>query len=131
MKIASMKPTAKNRAALLRLCIVIAVVPSLAVLTYIHWNWLAVTIGILSGTVFLLLGVAAGGGIGNARGFGQGPADVSTRIGVCLAAAGIGSFALGHDPPFPPSFRVFYGVIMGLVSIIALILSVKGVRDTR
>lgn len=131
MKITSMKPTAKNRAALLRLCIVIAVVPALAVLTYVHWNWLAVTIGILSGTAFLLLGIAAGGGIGNARGFGQGPADVSTRIGVCLAAAGIGSFALGHDPPFPPPFRVFYGVIMGLVSVIALILAVKGMRDAK
>jgi len=126
-----MKPTAKNRAALLRLCIVIAVVPALAVLTYVHWNWLAVTIGILSGTAFLLLGIAAGGGIGNARGFGQGPADVSTRIGVCLAAAGIGSFALGHDPPFPLPFRVFYGIIMGLVSVIALILAVKGMRNSK
>ena len=131
MKITSMKPTAKNRAVLLRLCIVIAVVPSLGVLTYVHWNWLAVTIGILSGTAFLLLGIAAGGGIGNARGFGQGPADVSTRIGVCLAAAGIGSFALGHDPPFPLPFRVFYGIIMGLVSVIALILAVKGMRDAK
>ena len=131
MKITSMKPTAKNRAALLRLCIVIAVVPALAVLTYVHWNWLAVTIGILSGTGFFLWGMASGGGIGNARGFGQGPADVSTRIGVCLAAAGIGSYALGHDPPFPLPFRVFYGIIMGLVSVIALILAVKGIRDAK
>ena len=126
-----MRPTAKNWTALLRLCIVLAVVPALAVLTYVHWNWLTVTIGILSGTAFLLLGIAAGGGIGNARGFGQGPADVSTRIGVCLAAAGIGSYALGHDPSFPLPFRVFYGIIMGLVSVIALILAVKGVRDTK
>ena len=131
MTLAFMKPIPKNRAALLRLCIVTAAVCALAVLTCIHWNWLAVTIGILSGTAFLLLGMAAGGGIGNARGFGQGPADVSTRIGVCLAAAGIGSYALGHEPPFPPSFQVFYGVIMGLVSVIAVILAVKGVRDTR
>ena len=131
MKITSMKPTAKNRAALLRLCIVIAVVPSLGVLTYVHWNWLAVTIGILSGTGFFLWGMASGGGIGNARGFGQGPADVSTRIGVCLAASGIASYGLGREPPFPLSFRVFYAVILALVGGIALILTVKGVRDAK
>jgi len=126
-----MRVTKTNRAALLRLGIVFAAVPSIAVLTYVHWNWLAVTIGILCGTAFFLWGMAAGGGLGNARGFGQGPADVSTRIGVCLAAAGLGSYALGHEPPFPPSFRIFYGVIMGLVSVSALILSVKGVRDAK
>ena len=61
--------------------------------------------------------MAAGGGLGNARSFGQGPADVSTRIGVCLAASGLASYALGHEPPFPPPFRVFYGVGMVLAGV--------------
>ena len=118
-----------RRAALLRLVLVAAAVPAIALLTWRGWNGLAVTLGILSGTVFFLWGMAAGGGLGNARSFGQGPADVSTRIGVCLAATGLASYALGHDPPFPLPFRIFYGVIMAIVSVVALVLAIKTARD--
>jgi len=111
-----------------RLCFVAAAVLALIVLTWLGLTWLAVTLGILSGTVFLLGGMAAGGGLGNARRFGDAPADVNTRIGVCLAASGLASYALGHDPPFPVPYRVFYGVIMALVSLVALGLSVRGLK---
>ncbi len=119
----------KRRAALLRFIVVAAVMPSVAVLTWVHWNWLAVTLDILSGTAFFLWGMASGGSLGNARAFGQGPPDISTRIGVCLAASGLASYALGHDPPFPLPFRVFYGVIMAAVSIVALVLAGKVMRE--
>jgi len=119
-----------DRAVLVRLWIVVVLVPAIAVLTYIGWNWLAVTLGILSGTVFFLWGMGSGGGIGNARSFGQGPADVTTRIGVCLAASGLASYALGHQPPFPLSFRIFYMILMTLVSIVALVLAWKGSKQT-
>ena len=89
----------------------------------------ALVLGIGAGTYFLLRGIASGGGLGNARRVGQGPADVSTRVGVCLAAAGIASASLGHDPPFPPPFRVFYGVCLALACAGVVFLAVRTARS--
>ena len=79
--------------------------------------------GIGVGAILFLYGMARGGGLGNARQFERGPADVSARVGTCLAAAGIASGAIGHDPPFPLSFRVFYGVCLAVAAIGAAVLA--------
>jgi len=39
-------------------------VPAIAVLTLLGWNWLAVALGILGGTIFFLWGMATGGSLG-------------------------------------------------------------------
>ncbi len=91
---------------------------------------LALAAGIAVGGLLFVLGMAAGGGLGNARKFEKKPADVSARIGTCLAAAGIAAAGLGYDPPFPPPFRFFYGICLGIACLGALALSVKGLQDT-
>ena len=109
-----------------RFWVVLGTVLAVAGLTLAHANALALTAGIAVGLWLLLRGMAAGGSLGNARQFGSGRADVGTRVGICLAAAGIASASLGHDPPFPPSFRVFYLVCLVLASGAALILAWRG-----
>ena len=98
---------------------------SIAGLTLAHLYAPALVVGTAAGAFFLLRGMANGGGLGNARGVGKKPADVSTRIGVCLAAAGIASASLGHDPPFPPPFRVFYAACLVIACAGAALLAVK------
>lgn len=82
-------------------------------LTLARLNAAALTVGMVSGAWWLLRGMALGGGMGNARQVGQSPADNGTRIGVCVAAAGIASAALAREV-FPLPFRVFFGVCFGL-----------------
>ena len=105
-----------------RLLLVLVAVLAVAGLTLARLHAAALAVGIVAGVLFFLGGIGAGGGPGNARRVGQGPADVNSRIGICLAAAGIAAAALGHDPPFPPSFRIFYGVCqaVGCVGALAL-----------
>jgi len=110
-----------------RLVLVLVVVAAVAGLTLAHLNALALTVGLLAGLAFFLRGLAAGGGLGNARGFGQGPADVNARIGICLAAAGIASASVGTEH-FPTPFRVFYGLCLGLACVIAAFLAWRGRR---
>ncbi len=97
--------------------------------TWAHWYWLALTVGIGAGGLLFLLGMATGGGLGNARRFEKKPADINARIGTCLAAAGIASSALGHDPPFPLSFRIFYGVCLAAGCLGAIGLSASALRE--
>jgi len=110
-----------------RLGLVSGAVLLIAALTLAHQSALALTLGLLAGLVFFLRGLAAGGGLGNTHGFGQGPADVSARIGICLAAAGIASSSVGSSH-FPIPFRVFYGLCLGLACIIAMFLAWRGRR---
>lgn len=110
-----------------RLWLVLAAVALVVALTLGYLNALALTVGLLAGLVFFLRGLAAGGGLGNARGFGRGPADVSARIGICLAAAGIASSSVG-SAHFPVPFRVFYGLCLGLACVIAVFLAWRGRR---
>ncbi len=84
----------------------------------------ALTVGIASGAWWLLRGIATGGGMGNARQVGRSPADSSTRIGVCLAAAGIAAAALAREL-FPLPFRIFYGVCLALACLGAVWLAWK------
>ncbi len=89
---------------------------------------LALTVGIGVGGLLFLFGMAAGGGLGNARKFEKKPADINARIGTLLAASGIAAAAIGHDPPFPLPFRVFYGVCLGLACLGAVGLSAWALR---
>ena len=113
---------------MIRFGVTLATVLAVAGLTLAHQPALALTLGIAVGLSLLLRGMAAGGSLGNARQFEKKPADVNARIGICLAAAGIASASLGHDPPFPPSFRVFYTVCLVLASVGAVALAGKGRR---
>src|SRR4051812_44181896 len=83
---------------------------------------LALTVGVIAGAVLLVSGMARGGSLGNARKFGQAPADQSTRIGVSLAAAGIAAASMGQSH-FPVSFRVFYGLCVIAGCLIAVVLA--------
>ena len=112
-----------------RLLLVCATVAIIAGATLGRHSWLAVTAGIAVGGPLFLLGMAAGGGLGNARQFEKKPADMNARIGTCLAAAGIASAALGYDPPFPLPFRVLYGVLLAIGCAGALALSVLGLKN--
>lgn len=118
-----------RRTALLRLLLVCACAAVIVGAVLTQHYWLALTAGIAAGGLLFLAGVAAGGGLGNARKFEKKPADLSARIGTCLAAAGIAAAALGYDPPFPPPFRAFYGVCLAIACLGALALSVKGLKD--
>ncbi len=117
-------------AAHLLLALTLGSVLAVVGLTLVHLHAPALVVGTVVGAFFLLRGMAHGGGLGNVRGVGQKPADVSTRVGVCLAAAGIASASLGHDnPPFPPPFRVFYGLCLVLACVGAVFLAVKSARS--
>lgn len=119
-----------RNAALVRLLVVCAAVAAVGTATWAQHYGLALAVGIAVGGPLFLLGMAAGGGLGNARRFEKKPADVNARIGTCLAAAGIASESLGFDPPFPLSFRIFYGVCLVLGCLAALGLAGKGFKDT-
>ena len=119
-----------RRMASLRLLGVCACAVTIAAAVLTQRYGLALAVGIVVGGLLFLLGMAAGGGLGNARTFEKKPADVSARVGTCLAAAGIAAAALGYDPPFPPPFRIFYGVCLAVGCLGALALSVKGLKDT-
>lgn len=93
-----------------------------------HWYWLALTVGIGIGGLLFLVGMATGGGLGNARRFEKKPADINARIGTCLAAAGIAAAALGYNPPFPLPFRVFYSVCLAAGCLGTIWLSASAVR---
>lgn len=108
---------------MIRFWVVLGTALVIAGLTLAHQYGLALIIGIVVGSYFLLRGMAAGGSLGNARQFQKKPADVNARIGICLAAAGIASASLGHNPPFPPSFCIFYGVCLALALVGAGILA--------
>lgn len=119
-----------RRLAFLRLLLVCTCAATIVGAVLMQRYWLALTAGIAVGGLLFLVGMAAGGGLGSARKFEKKPADVSARIGTCLAAAGIASAAMGYDPPFPPPFRAFYGVCLALGCLGAFALSVKGLKDT-
>jgi len=98
---------------------------TVAGLTTAYLTLIALILGMVVGLFYLLRGMAAGGSLGNARQYGQKPADVNARIGICLAAAGIASRAL-NSPQFPFPFHVFYAVCLGLASLGAVFLAWKG-----
>ena len=111
--------------ALLPLALTVGAALAIAGLTLGRLYAPALVVGTAVGAFFLLRGMANGGGLGNVRGVGKKPADVSTRIGVALAAAGIASASLGHDPPFPAPFRVFYGACLVIGCLGAVFLAVR------
>ncbi len=110
-----------------RFAVVLATTLAVAGLTLARLPALALTLGIAVGLFLLLRGMAAGGSLGNARQFGKKPADVNARIGICLAATGIASSAIGNEH-FPLPFHVFYAVCLGLASVGAVFLAWKGMK---
>ncbi len=111
-----------------RFLLTLAAVLAISGLTLAHWHGVALAVGIVLGAAFFLRSMAAGGSLGNARQFGQGQADIGARIGTLLAAAGIASAALGHDPPYPPSFRVMFGLFLLVACVGALVLTGRTLR---
>ena len=110
---------------MIRFWMVSATVLAVAGLTLARLPALALTLGIAVGLFLMLRGMAAGGSLGNARQFENKPADVNARIGICLAAAGIASAALGNAR-FPLPFHVFYTVCLVLALGGAVFLAWKG-----
>ena len=117
------------RAAWGRLGLVCVSAAAIVGATLTRHYWLALTAGIAVGGLLFLIGMATGGGLGNARRFEKKPADINARIGTCLAAAGIAAAALGYQPPFPLPFRVFYGVCLAFGSLGALALSITALKE--
>lgn len=113
-----------------RFVLSLVIVAAVGVLTLTHQYGWALLVGVLAGAGLFLVGMAVGGTLGNARQFGQKPADVSTRVGVCLAAMGIAASAVGNEH-YPPAFHVFFGILMGLAALIALVLSGRAARVER
>ena len=113
-----------------RFALVLLAALAIGGLTLAHWYWLALTLGVLAGAVLFLQGMAAGGSLGNARHLGQGKADVSTRLGICLAAMGIASAAAGNDH-YPPPFRIFYGICLVLAALLALVLAARAITKNK
>lgn len=111
-----------------RFVVVIAVAAAVIGLTAWHQYALAMTIGIAVGAGMFLLGMAAGGGLGNARNYGQKPADVGARIGVALAAMGVAVEGLRDDHFYPAPFRTFCAVCQGLGALIAVVLAFRAWR---
>ncbi len=112
-----------------RFLLVLGAVLAIGGLTLTRVHWAALVVGIVAGAAFFLRGMAAGGSLGNARQFGQGQADIGTRLGTLLAAAGIASASLGHEPPFPLSFRVMFGLFLTVACLGALVLAGKAARS--
>ncbi len=111
-----------------RLALVIVVAAAVIGLTALHLFALAMAVGIAVGAVMFLLGMAAGGGLGNARQYGQKPADVGARIGVALAAMGVAVEGLRADHYYPPTFRLFCAFCQGLGALIAIVLAIRSRR---
>lgn len=111
-----------------RLLLVISVVVAVITLTALHLYAVALTLGVVVGAAMFLIGMAAGGGLGNARSFEQKPADVGARIGVAIAAMGIAVEGLRPDHFYPAQFRIFCAVCQGLGALIAVTLSIRALH---
>ena len=108
-----------------RLLLVTAVAVAVLLLTWFHQYALGLTLGVAVGAVMFLLGMAAGGGLGNARAYGKKAPDVGARIGVALAAVGIAVEGIRADSPYPAEFRIFCTVCQALGALIAVVLAFR------
>jgi len=120
---------------MLVLLIVCAAALATVLLTIFHLYQAALGVGVVAGAFFFLRGVGKGGGPGNSAGIFQREQDIETRIGICLACGGIAAEAIGlHSDSvahmFPLSFRIFYGVCLGVAAIGAVGLAVKASKRT-
>ena len=104
----------------------LGIVALIAGLTLFGWYAAALGVGVGAGVLFFLRGQAQGGSLGNARRFEKKPADLSSRLGTLFAAMGIASAALGHDPPYPLSFRVMFLGFLVVAGIAAVVLAIPG-----
>lgn len=115
---------------MLRLLFVITGVLVIAITSVLHYYGYAMVTGIVFGGAFFLSGVSRGGLIGKPHAFGHSRQDVSARIGIALAAAGIAAGAQEHNPPYPKPFLIFYMMVIALGCLIAFSLAIKAWRET-
>lgn len=108
---------------ILRIALVSVAVVTIATSLLLHQYLIGTAIGMVSGLVAVFLGFAVVQGSDAAGKFGSRPGDVTTRIGICLAAAGIASAAIDPSRPFPAGFRTFYLVCLIVACVGALVLS--------
>lgn len=108
-----------------RLILVIVSAAVIGISSLLHDYGVAFVTGIAVGAAMFVYGVVRGGAIGNTRSFQRRPQDVSSRIGIALAAAGIGAASVSHQPPFPLSFRVFYGACIAIGCVGAIFLAAR------
>jgi len=111
-----------------RLIFVIMCAAVIAVSTLLRDYGVAFVTGIAAGALLFLYGMSRGGSVGGTKSFERRPQDVSTRIGTALAAAGIGAEAMGRIPPFPLSFRIFYGVCLTVGCLGAIFLAARNTK---
>ena len=109
----------------------IIVVLGMAVLATPGADGPALGLGVAAGGLLFLRGAVVGGRLGNARKVGQTRADVSMRLGACLALAGIAAGAQGHDPPLAWPERAAIGAGQLIASLLAVWLAGYWVTQTR
>lgn len=107
----------------LRIALVSVAVVAIVTSILLHQYLVGTAIGVVSGLVAMFLGFTVVQDSPVAGKFGSRPGDVTTRIGICLAAAGLASAAIDPGRPFPASFRTFYLVCLVVACLGALILS--------
>ena len=91
-----------------------------------HFIFIGLIVGLVAGVVFLLIGMASGGGLPEASigmyGEKRRGGDPNAAIGTALAASGIACWAVSNTH-FPVPFRIFYGVCIGAGILIAVYLA--------
>jgi len=122
---------ADKQSALFPVAMTFAAVLGLGALTGLGAFGPALCLGVAAGAVLFLRGAAANGRLGNAHGIGQSRADVVTRLGACLALAGVAAGTQGHDPPWPWTLRALIGIGQLIVSVLAVRLAAQQVKQTR
>jgi len=106
-----------------RIALVSLSVVAIVCATLLHFYIAALIIGVASGVLLFFTGVVGNPGSQAPAKFGSRPGDVTTRIGISLAAAGIAAGALDPSRPFPTSSRSFYGFCLAVACLGALALS--------
>jgi hypothetical protein len=100
---------------------VVAVVSSIL----LHQFLIGTAVGLISGLAAVFLGFTVVQSSSVTGKFGSRPGDVTTRIGICLAAAGLASAAIDPSRPFPATFRMFYLACLIVACVGALVLSTR------
>lgn len=109
----------------------VAAVLGMAGLAVVGAGGAALCLGMAVGGGLFLRGTAVGGRLGNARKVGQSQADLSLRVGACLALAGIAAGAQGHDPPWTETQRILIGLGQFIASALAVGMARQWVKQTR
>lgn len=92
----------------------------------VNYHFIGLIVGLVAGVVFIVIGLARGGGLPEASlgmyGEKRKPGDPNTGIGTALAASGI-ACSVVSDTNFPIQYRIFYGACIAAGILIALFLA--------